>query len=125
MYPHQAAEQTYRDAAEGAHAKGCQVKSPSTRPRMGAGAFICTSVWAMLVNDSSNKPATNNTADATGWTCTMQRCRSQCPGRWGWAPGGAPSGSPPSRCGAPRPQLRLRPRPIAPGIPPAVQMGYG
>ena len=33
------------------------LKRPSTRPRMVSGAFICTSVCAMLLNESSKKPA--------------------------------------------------------------------
>ena len=39
---------------------------PITRPRMAAGALICTSVCAMLLNESSKKPATNSSASASG-----------------------------------------------------------
>ena len=39
------------------------LKSPSTRPRMVSGAFICTSVCVMLLNDSSKNPAQNSNAE--------------------------------------------------------------
>ncbi len=38
---------------------------PSTRPRMAAGAFNCTSVCTMLLNDSSRKPAENSNGSAS------------------------------------------------------------
>ena len=39
---------------------------PSTRPRIASGAFICTSVCAMLLNESSKKPARKSNASASG-----------------------------------------------------------
>ena len=42
------------------------LKSPSTRPRLASGAFICTSVCVMLLNESSKKPAMNSSASASG-----------------------------------------------------------
>ena len=39
---------------------------PMTRPRMSAGAFICTSACAIVLNDSSKKPAANSSAIASG-----------------------------------------------------------
>ena len=39
---------------------------PMTRPRMSTGAFTCTSVCAMALNDNSKKPAANNSISASG-----------------------------------------------------------
>ena len=36
---------------------------PMTRPRMAAGAFNCTSVCAIVLNDNSKNPATNSSSD--------------------------------------------------------------
>ena len=41
------------------------VKRPITRPRISAGALICTSVCAIELNESSTKPATNSSAIAS------------------------------------------------------------
>src|SRR5688500_13846068 len=41
--------------------------SPITRPRIGAGARSCTRVWAMALNASSRKPATNSSASASAY----------------------------------------------------------
>ncbi len=39
--------------------------TPMTRPRISAGAFNCTSVCAIELNDSSTKPATNSNNTAS------------------------------------------------------------
>ena len=39
---------------------------PNTFPRIASGAFICTIVWFMLLNDNSQNPAMNRHTRASG-----------------------------------------------------------